>query len=504
MTRIVGRALAVVCGTTACGLLVPCFALAGSYVVHSCSPETSPGAWTQINTMPAAFASGNRCGGPEIGPLDGSAEGALYAEDILSSPANIPDGARAGWTITAPPGSTITAISYYRTLASHGSPDVAAGLFLPDGSPLEQCRIGTPFGSPIVCSTRNNQVPRVFSGLSTSSLFVGVLCDIIQPVLNCISGGAPLHNVQAYMYSARVTFSESVEPTVSDVGGTLWGDGLVAGTASVTFSAADASGIRDQAVQTAAGKTVVSSQLGCDLEVLPPCPQSPKATLIVDTTKVPDGTQTFQLVVADGAGNSRAVVSGPVTVDNFGPPPPVGLTATARAGSNAIALAWMSPSDPPAPVSGAMAQLCWASCAPPQSVGANGAAELQAPGPGTYTARVWLLDSAGRGGSHNAATAVVTVAAPQSVTRTRVRAVLHGRRLRVSGPIAASGRVRVSWRSKVRGRTVGHGSRVVAIREHRLRATFAIARRARVAAATIRIAVRRGRRVVGQARARRG
>jgi hypothetical protein len=216
------------------------------------------------------------------------------------------------------------------------------------------------------------------------------------------------------MYSARVTISENMAPTVSSVAGALWEGGLVSGTIPITFGATDGSGIREQAVQTAGGQTVVASSQSCDFAVQPPCPQSPDATLHVDTTKVPDGTQAFRLVVTDAAGNGQVVTSPPVTVDNLGPPPPVGLTAAATVGSNALALSWSNPANPPAPVTGAMAQLCSTSCSAPSSVNAFGGAQLTTPGPGVYVARVWLVDAAGRGGAHNAASAAVTV--PSSVS----------------------------------------------------------------------------------------
>ena len=105
----------------------------------------------------------------------------------------------------------------------------------------------------------NNQVPFVFSNLNTPSLFFGVLCDIVtQGRIGCGAGGAPLHNVQAYMYSAAVTLTESSAPTVTNVAGALWGAGLVSGTVAVTFSASDNTGIREQAVQDSSGETIVS------------------------------------------------------------------------------------------------------------------------------------------------------------------------------------------------------------------------------------------------------
>jgi hypothetical protein len=72
----------------------------------------------------------------------------------------------------------------------------------------------------------------------------------------------------------------------------------------------------------------------------------------------------------------------------------------------------------------------------------------------------------------------------------------------VAGTIARTGRVRVSWRSKSGRRTVGHGSRIVSIRAHKIALTFRPSARAR--RGTIRVVLRSGTRIVGQARARRG
>ena len=138
-------------------------------------------------------------------------------------------------------------------------------------------------------------------------------------------------------------------------------------------------------------------------------------------------------------------------------------------------------------------------------------------GDGPHTFSFVVVDAAGNQQTATSPTVVVRnqVAAvpppaiappppPPSSTapRTRIRAVITGRRLRVTGSIARSGRVRVSWRSKRAGRTLAHGSRVVTIRRHKVAATFMLSRRAR--SGTTRIAVRSGRRIVAQARARRG
>jgi hypothetical protein len=500
------RALGVLGATLGLLVVLSCPAFAGSYVVTACSPSNSAGAWAQTNSYPAGLATANLCGGAAIGPLDGGDRGALSAQDILNTPADIPDGARAGWTFSAPPGATITAISYYRNLSAHDEPDVVAGLFDGGGAALEQCKIPWPFvaGSSIDCSRPNNQAPVTFTGLNTSSLFFGVLCHIVDNATACIDGGT-IHAARADLYSANVTLAESTAPALSSVAGALWGGGVIFGVAPVTFAAADASGIQAQVVRSDTGQTLSSATQPCDFRLASPCAQQPHGSLSVDTTRVPDGPHTFSLLVSDAATNSQVATSPAVLVDNSGPPPPMAFAATAKdARSTNIALSWRSPPSAPAPVSAAMLQLCRSTCAAPVTITTSGSAQIHAPKAGTYSLRLWLLDVYGRGGPHNAALAKVTV--PQASTsasslHTKLTAVITGRRLRVSATLQTSGRVKVSWRSKSRGRTVASGSRIVSVHQHKIAATFMLSRRAR--SARTHVAIRAGRRILAHTRARR-
>ena len=298
-----------------------------------------------------------------------------------------------------------------------------SGLFTADGTPLEQCKIPWPFVPPasIHCDKPNNQVPVGFTGLSTSSLFLGVMCRIVDDALACIAGGAPLHAAKADLYSARVTLYESVAPTLSNVAGAAWGGGTLTGIVPVTFDASDASGIQQLLVRSETGQPLASATNPCDFTLAQPCPQQPNGSLSVDTRRVADGPHTFSLIAVDAAGNSQIATSPVVQVRNAVPPPPLG------------------------------------------------------PGPTTTT----------------------------TSPKTRITAVIKNGKLRVSGSIARSGRVTVSWRSKTRNqRTLAYGSRVVTIRNHKLSVTFTLGRRAR--SGTTRVAIRSGRRIVAQARARRG
>ena len=516
------KALLIAAAAALCVAALVSPAFAGTYTVSSCSPFNFPGAWTQVNTAPAGLAAGQLCGGPPIGPAAGGDQGAMYGEDILNSPAPIPNGAQAGWTFTAPPQTTIVGISYYRALSSYVESDLVAGLFQANGSPLEQCMIGLAFGSSIVCSMPNTQAAVTFGGLNTNSLFFGVACHLVSPGQNQCSANGTIHAAQADLYSAKVTLLQTALPTVGQPGGALWGGGTVAGVVPVTFAASDPSGIQQELVRGDAGQTLISAQQSCDFTLTQPCPQVPGGSLGVDTTRVPDGSHTFGLVVTDAAGNSQTIVSPSVTVDNNGPPAPGAFTATAAGtSSNAINLSWTNPGSPPAAITGALVQLCQASCRVATPLAPSGSAQITAPAPGTYSLRLWLTDAQGRGGPSNAALANVTVPAlpgpgkpgggkvpppgsppPTGGNHSKIAAVIHGRQLHITATLAAvdHGTVKVSWRSRSLGQTLGSGSRSVTVRAHQLHATFKLSHRARTGA--VHVVVRTGAHVMASALAR--
>jgi len=123
--------------------------------------------------------------GPMIGPLNGGDPGALYGEDLVGSIVHSPTGAQAGWSFTAPAGTTITAVSYYRNLETENNGDWIAGLLSANGTPLDTCRT-----NPDPCSHPNNQVAITLTGLNTSRLFFGIECEPVAPDPDCLAGGS--------------------------------------------------------------------------------------------------------------------------------------------------------------------------------------------------------------------------------------------------------------------------------------------------------------------------
>ena len=145
-----------------------------------------------------------------MGHLVAATQGALYAEDNTEAAGtDIPNGAQAGWSFTAPAGTDVTAVSYYRDLEiAPTSDDFVVGLFEADGGRLETCQ-GT-FQNGYTCSVPNNQAPASISGLATSGLFFGMECQLQPSEEHCLSGSPGHHLAVADMYSVTVTLTEKL------------------------------------------------------------------------------------------------------------------------------------------------------------------------------------------------------------------------------------------------------------------------------------------------------
>jgi hypothetical protein len=127
------------------------------------------------------------------------------------------------------------------------------------------------------------------------------------------------------LHGARFELEEAREPSAA-ASGALVADGDHAFVEPLEVTAADGdAGVRTVDV-ILAGVRVGSVRGECRDDRLPPCPQSLRRTLDIDTRAVPDGPVRLRLVVTDAAGNVRIVDAGTVTVRNqrgpVSPPPP--------------------------------------------------------------------------------------------------------------------------------------------------------------------------------------
>ncbi len=476
---------------------------AGSYQVSACNfaPEAANNSWTWATNdpaVPAHYAEHANC--PyRLGGTGGKAdqEGGLSTTDALGLSNGAAPGTNAGWTFTAPVGTTITGLTYERYIGhsldpkNSWSPALRAdGSIVPGETCLdsvetgETCSVGGPPGT--------GGEPAKITGLSAHELSLGIVCQAPAEE-ECITG-ATQHAAWATLYGATVTLSDPTPPTLSAPSGTLWGPGEAGGfhkgTESVTVSANDVGGGVASIVLSADGRPVETYTAPCNFTFAQPCPSSPGTqTLTLPTTQLSDGTNTLTLVATDAAVNQSTVASQVITVETRAPPPPVGLSATAtQTGGSTFTATWSDPTRQLAPITGALYQVCPASgsgaCSAPASAPAAGPATVTVPGAGSWSIAVWLTNAAGNASPANAAHTNVVVppsnsggsgtghSATATTPTIHVTEMLRGRELvvHVSGP--ASGTVRVGFIGRLRGRTVASGAKTVALKHGRVTVVF--------------------------------
>ena len=460
-------------------LATPPVSRAGTYTVLACSPTTSAGSWQPVDTFPAGLTVGNMCGGPATGPnapQGPTDEGAMFAEDGPSITATIPNGTEAGWSFSAPAGTNIAGLTYWRSLHAYNQQSLVPGLWAEEDTTLESCQ-ALPEGTH-ECNSLNNQGARSFTGLNASSLFFGVRCSLVGGDEYCGSSGGMNHFAQADMYSASVTLSEAALPTVSSVSGAGWNGGFLSGQVPLTVSASDYSGIASAEVRSTVGALVASDPQSCDYYLSVPCPNLSGGTVNVNTVAAPDGPQSLILTVRDAAGNASTQTSSQIVIDNHGPAPPTALTATLS--GKEVVLSWRNPVEPPVPITTAAVTLCSATCTRASTASASGLARVPAPSPGTYTIRLSLTDAAGK--ISQPASVALTVPASAGGSAAKLRAIIDTRgRLYVAGPVPKSfkGPVRVCWRSKLGKRELGSRCVMLHVKHGRIAVTFHPSARAR-------------------------
>lgn len=497
-------------------------AAAGSYRVTACNqaPEGVDNSWTWATadaSQPSPFVAHQSCPFETGGAGEASdQEGGLSTTDVLGLSSGAAPGSDAGWTFTAPTGTTISGIDYERYLGHMTDPDnywspalraddaIVPGETCLDSVPnSETCSVGGPPGE--------GTAPGEVTGLSAHELTLGLTCDGGTGE-ECVTG-ATQHKVWAAMYGATVTVSDPTPPTLVTPSGAPWihgaAGGFHKGTESLATSAQDVGGGVQSILLSADGQPVETYTGLCNFTFPQPCPSSTGTqTLTLPTTELSDGTHILTLVAVDAADDQSPVASEQITVDNNPPAAPTGLAATATPVGGAIFTAtWIDPSGQVAPITTATYQLCpvdaSGSCGAPMSAPSGEHATITAPGAGTWSLAVWLTDAAGNGNPANSAHALLIVPAlPDSSgpnasstlkpkSRLRIRESLHGRELvvHVNGP--ETGPVHLWFTGRLHGQTVASAARTMALKNGRLTATFKLGVRT-AAHATIRVSAKLG------------
>jgi hypothetical protein len=223
---------------------------------------------------------------------------------------------------------------------------------------------------------------------------------------NCPVNGTILTGVR----SLTISIDDAVKPT-AQIGGALTGGGWLRGTQSLGFSNRDTgSGLRfaETRIDGALGsstemncnKTMISGQWrGTRMQ---PCPTVATGSQSIDTRKLADGPHQLRHCAIDFAGSSSCTADRMIRVDNNPPAAPGGLAVEGGDGwhrTNGFTLTWANPAQGAgSPVIGSVISLSGAdgySPGPRVHDGSGRVTGIEVPGPGTYRARVWLVDQAG-------------------------------------------------------------------------------------------------------------
>ena len=282
----------------------------------------------------------------------------------------------------------------------------------------------------------------------------------------CLNGSS-LQSAWIAVYGATITIEDPAPPTVSALSGSITSPGWHKGTDTASFSASDASGVKQLRLLAGATELARHDQ-ACDYGRMQPCAAQASTAVSIPMSQVPDGTHELRAVAVDAAGQEGAVV-GTLRVDRSAPEPPVNVAAE-RAEDGTYTLTWKNPAQgAAAPIVAAHFALCDAlgkNCEPAgesRGTGIERAVGVKLPGPeGSRTLRVWLEDEAGNVDATDSAALPVDTGAramprvidtnppvllpsgPEPSPRLRItRARRSGSTLTVSGTIARAASARI-------------------------------------------------------------
>jgi len=278
----------------ACALAFAGAARAATYNVTACSAGGGNGtnnSWSEFASVPYSSACWPNRG---------------LANDINQS---VPYLAGDGVELAAPAGTTLTALTATYQAAWNGG---TWGGQVDDTHRTLWC----PTFSGYACGTYP-PAPSWWDTYGPATFSVTGSWQTLRLGGSCLAPGGCQGNLQAAWRDVTVTVTKTSAPTVSFTGGGLISNAPVSGTQALSWSAADATGIRR--VRLYVDGTLTSDQLEtCDYTYAVPC-QGQSGSFVLDTTKLSDGPHALRVEARDATDANAASQSATFTVSNADP-----------------------------------------------------------------------------------------------------------------------------------------------------------------------------------------
>jgi hypothetical protein len=388
-------------------------ASAGTYEVVACGGAAGGGQNAFAAAADPGLAAYSSCPNTPSNP----ASGIVTRASATAGPGAVPHLAGGYQIFEAPPGASLASMSFdvaairlssywttglvaYDNAGNFNTGDLPYGCYA--GSP--GCVIGT----------------RAFIGPATASLGghtkVRLETRCVNPAGCDISASGYQPGMRALFSIAnvRVQVQDGTVPSVSPLGGALFGGGWLRGTAGGYTAQHDNVGIMVN--RTIVDGRVVYSEdfrdpgwpgsVACNFTRPRPCFDIPGAGSQVATGSLSDGPHELRVEAIDAAGNVGSTARS-IRVDNT-PPPRVNAHAEGGEGwrtTNGFDIRWPGPGGQAAPVTAAHYRLCSVGANPRCEAGSRSGvaidrlAGVAVPGAGDYELRVWLEDEAGNSDS---------------------------------------------------------------------------------------------------------
>jgi hypothetical protein len=281
-----------------CALVFVGAAHAATYTVTACSAGGGNGtnnSWSEFAAGPVSVPYTSSCW-PNRG----------LANDINQS---VPYLAGDGLTLTAPAGTTLTALSATYQAAWDGG---TWGGQVDDTHTALWC----PSFSGYACGPYP-PAPSWWDTYGPASFSLTGSWQTLRLVGWCPAAGGCQGNLQTAWRDVAVTLTKATAPTLSLTGGGLISNASLSGAQALGWSATDPTGIRR--VRLYVDGTLTSDQVEpCDYTYVVPC-HAQSGDFVLDTTKLSDGQHTLRVEARDATDANAATQSASFTVSNAGP-----------------------------------------------------------------------------------------------------------------------------------------------------------------------------------------